>query len=224
MGRGRRRYKFSTGNDTSSDSDSEHEDTDKTEEEEEEEGDEEEEEDDDDSSDHNASTDSVSNNSNTASNGNGNGNGNGKKRTTKGKISGYNIFFGVRCKEIQKSDPNLEFARISRNIGTEWKNLSKSQQQHWKEIGAKMTIKRKEEQEKKEKAKRDKRGRERNHKYTQPPPHKKMRISMNGNHSTTNSTILSALNLPLVSQNNHKLPLPIHCLAARDAHDEIEGK
>lgn len=44
-----------------------------------------------------------------------------ERKTTKGRRSGYNMYFGVRCKEIQRNDPNLEFATtISRNIAIEW--------------------------------------------------------------------------------------------------------
>lgn len=67
--------------------------------------------------------------------------------TTKGKISGYNIFFGIRCREMQKSKPNLEFADISRNLGAEWKSLSKAQQQRWKEKAAKKEQERDEEEQ-----------------------------------------------------------------------------
>eukprot|EP01083_Nonionella_stella_P065543 171841_1 len=79
-----------------------------------------------------------------------------ERKSTKGRCSGYNIYFGVRCKEIQRSDPNLEFAIISRNIGVEWKNLNKAQQQKWNEIAAKTTKQRQKEIERKEERKRDK--------------------------------------------------------------------
>jgi len=87
-----------------------------------------------------------------------------RRGVARGKISGYNMFFGIRCKEIQKTKPNLEFASVSRNIALEWKKLTKSRQQHWKDVAVKMTEEREAEEretakEKKEKRKRKKKKR-----------------------------------------------------------------
>ena len=133
--RHQRSSRFSTGNDTSSDSDSDNESD--------------EDEDDDDSSTPTTTSQSHNNSEENDSDGNYHPNTRShsrsntnprrskskrERKTTKGRCSGYNIYFGQRCKEIQKADPNLEFAIISRNIGNEWKNLNKKDQKKWNDM------------------------------------------------------------------------------------------